>query len=183
MIYFTADTHWGHANVIRYCQRPYSDVADMERQLIAKWNAVVRSTDTVYHLGDFGFQKPAALIDIMYKLNGKILLVPGNHDSKQFRNAVLGQDMNKMDVVSEYMELNENGRKIVLCHFPIESWNNMSHGSIHIHGHSHGNSRPTMNRFDAGVDACQYEPKPLSYFLDRAGDMNTRPDRIQREPS
>lgn len=183
MEYFTSDTHFGHTNVIKYCNRPFDNAHHMNEGLIFKWNSVVKKDDVVYHLGDFGFQKPADLKDILYKLNGKVLLIPGNHDSNSFINMLLCQDMNKVEVLPKYHEFNNNGRKVVLCHYPIESWNNMSHGSIHLHGHSHGAGRKQAGRFDVGVDACDYEPKPLDYFLELYSKQGTpsRPEKYMKE--
>lgn len=181
MIYFTSDTHFGHANVIKYCSRPFNNTAHMEDELIARWNANVGEDDTVYHLGDFGFQKPRDLIDILWKLNGTIKLVPGNHDSNSFLNKVYEMPAVAVEVIDRYVELNHNGRKFVLCHYPIESWNNMSHGSIHLHGHSHGNSRAVPGRYDVGVDnmATKYAPVSIETVLSwyASEERVSRPDR------
>lgn len=180
MIYFTSDTHFGHANVIKYCNRPFSNVHEMEQGLIDRWNNNVRKEDTVYHLGDLAFCKPYIAKDIVYKLNGNIILIPGNHDSRQILGAMY-EAPDKVIVEDRYVELNYNGRKFVLCHFPIESWANMGHGSIHLHGHSHGNSRKQPGRYDVGVDAKEtgYAPVHIDTILtwySSAGKVS-RPDR------
>lgn len=159
--YFTADTHFGHSNVIKYCNRPFANAAEMEEELIRRWNRNVSPDDEVWHLGDFGFQKPQDLATIITKLTGRIRLVPGNHDSNSFLNKLYEFPTSKLKVEERYMELNYNGRKFVLCHFPIESWANMSHGSIHLHGHSHGASRPVNYRFDVGVDGKETGYAPV----------------------
>jgi len=162
MIYFTSDTHFGHSNVIKYCNRPFDNSAHMEQELIFRWNRNVSPNDTVYHLGDFAFCKPYVAKDIIYKLNGGIKLIPGNHDSRQFLGVLYEIPADKIEVLSRYEELNYNGRKFVLCHYPIESWANMSHGSIHLHGHSHGKSRSQPGRYDVGVDAKETGGAPVS---------------------
>jgi calcineurin-like phosphoesterase family protein len=185
MDYFTSDTHFGHANVIKYCDRPYKDQWEMNDALIKNWNSVVKPEDLVFHLGDFGFMNPPSLVKIVWRLNGTICLVPGNHDSRQLLNKLYEIPQTKLVVEERYKELSFNSRKIVLCHYPIESWNNMSHGSIHLHGHSHGKSRQQAGRFDVGVDSpyMHYKPQPLQYFLDMASKQGTpsRPEKYMRE--
>ena len=80
MLYFTADLHLGHANIIRHCGRPFASVEDMDRCLIDNWNRRVRPEDTVYILGDlmFACKDPAAYLT---QLAGQKHLIVGNHDS------------------------------------------------------------------------------------------------------
>jgi calcineurin-like phosphoesterase family protein len=181
MIYFTSDTHFGHKNVIKYCGRPYANLDEMEESLIINWNRNVDPDDTVYHLGDFAFCRPYVAKDIVYRLNGHIKLIPGNHDSRQFLNVLYEIPQSKIEVLERYVELNYENRKFVLCHYPIESWNGMSNGSIHLHGHSHGNSRAQECRFDVGVDAKEtgYAPVQIETIRLWANNQHpaARPDR------
>lgn len=79
-IWFTADTHFDHANVIRYCNRPFSSVQEMNGVLIANWNEVVKPQDTIYHLGDFSLSGSRRAHELISKLNGYKILIRGNHD-------------------------------------------------------------------------------------------------------
>ena len=80
--WITSDTHFGHTNVIAYCARPFRSVEEMDAELIKRWNARVSKDDIVYHLGDFCFRAPQDKVaDLVSKLNGRIVLVMGNHDS------------------------------------------------------------------------------------------------------
>lgn len=79
-IWFTADHHFGHANILRYCKRPFADVEEMNEALIANWNRVVAKGDTVYHLGDLFLLPPVEATKRMARLNGSICLIRGNHD-------------------------------------------------------------------------------------------------------
>lgn len=79
-IFFTSDTHFHHANIIKLSHRPFKDVHDMNEQLIANWNKVVTDKDTVFHLGDFAFGGNDAWDSILSQLNGKIYLILGNHE-------------------------------------------------------------------------------------------------------
>lgn len=75
-----SDTHFGHANIIRYCRRPYRDAKEMDEDLIRRWNRTVAPDDTVYHFGDVSFNPKRYL----GRLNGKIILIQGNHDKDKY---------------------------------------------------------------------------------------------------
>ena len=78
--WLVSDTHFFHANIIKYCNRPFSSVDEMNEELVKRWNAVVGPNDIVHHLGDFCFGKKENVLEILPKLNGKIDIVLGNHD-------------------------------------------------------------------------------------------------------
>ena len=80
--FFTSDTHFNHANIIRFCNRPFKDVEQMNEVMIANWNNVIGKDDTVFHLGDFCLGGAAEWTKILDRLNGKIYLIMGNHDLK-----------------------------------------------------------------------------------------------------
>lgn len=90
-IFFTADTHFYHKNVIKYCNRPFCSVEQMNECMIERWNTMVSPKDTVYHLGDFGFANASLLAAIRSKLNGAIFLVIGNHDVGKSKKKWLDQ--------------------------------------------------------------------------------------------
>lgn len=82
MKYFIiSDTHFGHANIIKYCNRPFANTEEMDRQLIKNWNAVVSKDDTVIHLGDIGLGNKEYIKKILSQLNGTKILIRGNHDN------------------------------------------------------------------------------------------------------
>ena len=83
-IWFTSDTHWNHANIIKYCKRPFANVEEMDDALISNWNAVVDKGDHVYHLGDFCWGKRDGWIKYLKLLNGNIHIIKGNHDLKDY---------------------------------------------------------------------------------------------------
>jgi calcineurin-like phosphoesterase family protein len=161
-VFFTSDSHFGHKNVIEYCRRPFESVEQMNDGLIEQWNSVVGKNDTIYHLGDFGwFKKRHELDAVLGRLQGHIHLVRGNHDHKPIKNH------ERFIWVKDYYELrfDDNGveQLIVMCHYPIESWNQRHRGAWHIHGHTHGSfESPTwQRRIDIGADCHNY--KPISY--------------------
>jgi calcineurin-like phosphoesterase family protein len=165
-ILFTSDTHWGHANIIRYSNRPYADVEEMNEALIKNWNAVVNPTDTVWHLGDFAFLQFSKFKSIIWRLNGDIHVVLGNHDKliTQNQHEILRQG--KIKSIQTYAEVKAEGRFIVLFHYGQRVWNKSHHGSIHLYGHSHGSLPPHGLSVDVGVDCkeitSEYRPVSLA---------------------
>jgi calcineurin-like phosphoesterase family protein len=178
--FWTSDTHYGHTNVIRYSNRPFSSKEEMDQALINNWNAKVKPGDNVYHLGDVAFCQEDRLARILGQLNGQKFLIYGNHD-KQIKRS---RELQSFFVwCRDYHELSiddadaERGRqKIVMCHYPMISWNSAHHGSWMLHGHCHGNLRyPFQGRIvDVGVDPQNYSP--VSYEELKARMKKVRPE-------
>jgi calcineurin-like phosphoesterase family protein len=169
-IWFTSDHHFNHKNIIGFCGRPYPFIHEMNRDLMIRWNSVVRDIDTVYHLGDLSYFRDKGTADVLRGLNGKIRLVPGNHDTPGRFGEV---SRSIIEVLPPIHTIKEDGVKIVLCHYPLESWESMSRGTLHFHGHSHGKSRTVRNRLDVGVDCWDYFPVDLEAAIKQArGDYD-----------
>ena len=83
-IYFTSDTHFGHASILNFCKRPFKDVDEMNEELIKRWNEVISKEDTVFHLGDFAFGGVEIWNKTLPRLNGHIVLILGNHKINKF---------------------------------------------------------------------------------------------------
>lgn len=166
MIYFWSDTHFNHEGIIALCKRGYKTIEEMNKELIRKWNAIVRPEDTIYHLGDFGFShwKGRPLEEIFAELSGHKHLVIGNHDEKNAKVLKLPwESMNHMITVRD------NGRRIVACHYPFESWKGMYRNYVHVHGHCHGQlKRHVARRYDMGVDV---RVVPMSFDIIYNGAM------------
>ena len=163
-IWFTSDHHFGHKNIISYSKRPFASVEQMDETMISRWNEKVAPQDEVYHLGDVGLCSPAKLQQILERLNGKIYLITGNHET----SALVCSD--KFEWVKDYHELlvpdseaHGNQRLIVLLHYAMRVWNVSHHGSWHLYGHSHGSlpDDKTSLSFDVGVDSHNFYP--ISY--------------------
>jgi len=164
-IFFTADHHFGHKNIIKFCNRPFGYVDEMNEFLIQRWNDKVGHNDKVYHLGDLGLNSPDRLREILNRLNGKIYLIKGNHE----KSAVACRD--RFEWIKEYHELIVNdddfhkGKQlIVLFHYALREWNASHHGTFHLYGHSHGTLEDLKGSrsFDVGVDCHDYSP--ISYL-------------------
>ena len=142
----TSDHHWGHLNIISFCNRPFKSLDEMNNIMIEKWNEVVKENDIVYHLGDMFWSERIA-IDTLPLLNGEIHLVVGNHDknwlkSKKFDklqrsplNPTSNLIIEERDIIRIKFPVDA-----VLCHYPLMSWNGAAHGVYHFHGHTHNNS-------------------------------------------
>ena len=114
-VFFTSDTHFSHANIIKFCQRPFKDVSHMNDELVQRWNEVVGPDDIVFHLGDFAWGGSDVWNSIMSRLNGKIYLVLGNHDEKNIRQGY----MKRFEWVGYQMHITIEGRSIYLNHYPF----------------------------------------------------------------
>lgn len=166
MIYLIGDTHFYHKNIIRFCNRPYEDVEEMNRALIANWNSVVGHDDIVYHLGDFGFKASRKwLHGILAALNGTKVLIKGNHDKGTETMYNMG-----FNVVLEKAVIQVPGTEAqyLLQHYPIYDTDELEellialncHGLIH--GHVHNNDgEDVCNGFRMNVSAEVIDYTPI----------------------
>lgn len=149
-IWFTSDTHYGHKNVIKYCNRPFATVEEMDETMIANYNSVVQNNDTVYHIGDYCFSKDG--VNIARRLKGNKFLIEGNHDHINPELAKFFKE------ISQYKEIRWEGEKIIMCHYAFRVWNKSHHGSWNLHGHSHNTLPPIGKQLDVGVDVHNFFP-------------------------
>jgi calcineurin-like phosphoesterase family protein len=159
-VVFTSDQHFGHEAILRYSNRPFASVDHMAEQLITRWNAMVHPSTTVYVIGDFFWRRQNADA-ILQRLKGRIFWVLGNHDNPTplaKQRCVAIKDIAEVRV--EDPDAPGGQRRIVLCHYPLLTWNGSHHGVWHLHGHSHGSlqENPGAFRVDVGVDCWDYRP-------------------------
>ena len=170
--FFVSDTHFSHSNVIGYCNRPFNDVTEMNAAMIARWNAVVTPDDTVYHLGDFAFGPYHNIQTILSQLNGKIILVKGNHDRSV--SAMLRAGF--ADVVKS-CSLEIDGTKLFLSHKPIADAPHLQEqieaADIHLCGHVHTRWKYKGNAVNVGVDQWDFTPRTLDELLCVAHEKDT----------
>jgi calcineurin-like phosphoesterase family protein len=153
--WFTADQHFGHENVIRFCNRPFSSVEEMDEAMIALWNGVVAPEDTVWHVGDFAYRcHPKRAHEIFSRLNGRKFLVIGNHDKGALHLPWAATPELMAHIAVE-------GTRIHLCHYAMRTWPGLHRGAIHLFGHSHGRMPGTDRSLDVGVDAWGLQPVSL----------------------
>ena len=166
--FFTSDTHFGHANIIRFCNRPFQNVEEMNEVLIENWNKVVSKDDTVFHLGDFAFGGSSVWNSIIPRLNGHINLIIGNHDRKNLRQGY----MSYFDMVVPQLQIEIEDNSIYLNHYPFLCYGGSYRGVWQLFGHVH--SRPQADgldisrlrvllptQYDVGVDNNNFTP--ISY--------------------
>lgn len=156
--FFTADTHVGDHRTINIQKRPFANVAEMDAALVARWNAVVAPADVVWHLGDVA-RRPGDVPALLAALNGTKHLLRGNNDPDATAAAAGWAS------VADYAELEVEGRRLVLCHYPFRSWNGQHKGALNLHGHSHGRLKPVPRQFDVGVDVHDFAPVTLTRLL------------------
>jgi calcineurin-like phosphoesterase family protein len=155
---FTSDTHFGDHRTLNIWKRPFASVAEMDRLLVERWNAAVGAGDEVWHLGDFCRRGPDAEM-LLARLNGTKHLVAGNNDPSGTRAAAGWAS------VQDYAEIEAEGRRLVLCHYPFRSWRDQHKGALNLHGHSHGRLKPMPRQHDVGVDVRDWRPVTLAEIL------------------
>lgn len=151
MIYFTADQHFGHANVIKLCNRPFDNVQEMDNAIISYWNETVKRNDTIYVLGDFAWKRGQ---EYAKKLNGNKIFLIGDHDKQ-----MTGERLMIVKLQDVWF---------TLCHWPLYSWNKQYYGAINLHGHNHNNPiEPKKNRINVGVDVWNFRPVSIDEILSK----------------
>lgn len=160
-VFFTSDTHFGHKNIIRHCNRPFKGTEEMFQTIKENWNNKVGKEDTIFILGDLFFRcSPSYASHKFAHLNGRKILVRGNHDSSRMIRALSDQLEGVYDLVE--LTVTEEKQVIILCHYAMRTWNKSHRGAWHLFGHTHGRLGPYGKSFDVGVDANDFTP--LSYW-------------------
>jgi calcineurin-like phosphoesterase family protein len=158
MDWFTADTHFGHTNIIKYCNRPFADVKEMDNALLRNINDRVQYNDRLFHLGDVAFKGAARYLPtIRSRINcANVFVVPGNHDRES-------QLKPHFSILPQGYMYENDGFRIVLCHYAMRVWHHSHHGAGMLYGHSHGGLPPVLGApsFDVGVDCWEYHPISL----------------------
>lgn len=170
--FYTSDSHFGHEGMWTFGGRPFESTAEMDRQLIESWNETVKKDDIVYHLGDFAFGlgDVARVQSIFRQLNGRKYLVLGNHDVRSDGGvhptiAGLGWAASP----THYMEVRDEGQRVILSHYAQRVWNASHHGSYHFFGHSHGKLEAYGRSRDVGVDCVDTAFCPRTFQQLTAG--------------
>jgi calcineurin-like phosphoesterase family protein len=169
-IFFTSDLHFGHKNIMKFCNRPWKTTEEMDEALIANWNSVVGEEDIVFDLGDFAFATNGRWKELIQRLNGKHYLILGNHDEKRWPG---DKTMELFDRVEQQMIIYIDNRCIYLNHYPYlcygGSWKNPEHAVWQLFGHLHlkpgttGADTPRVDisfpyQYDVGTDLNNYTP-------------------------
>ena len=180
-IFVTSDNHFSHKNIHRFCPttRPDQDVEVMNRKMIARWQEQVKPDDEVWALGDFFFCGASEAKSIMNQLPGRINLVYGNHD-KTIRNAPDLQ--RKFASIQEYKELHTPQGTFILFHYPIQEWDMMHRGAIHLYGHIHNKSSGVPGKtLNVCIDSPDLQTE-VPYSLFSIDDVIRAVDRLSERP-
>jgi len=146
-IFVISDTHLGHENIIKYCDRPFYDVHDMNETIIDNWNKTVRDDDIIYHLGDVYFRDHS----LIHRLRGRKRLVLGNHD--------IAKDQHLQAVFQKILmwrQFPEFG--LLLTHVPVHPNTLNNKWPVNVHGHIH--NRPSYGKEykNVSVEMINYTP-------------------------
>ena len=186
-VFFTSDNHFGHQNIIRFCDRPYATVDEMNERMVELWNDTVKPGDEVWHLGDFAL-KWQFVEEFIPRLNGRIISVPGNHDSwhpmhkkaqQEKRLQALGVVLANPEVTYITSRFRTNGAPtaLKLCHFP---WRDLAGEDVRypewrperdtdynllLCGHVHEKWKTNTNAINVGVDQWGFKPVSLEELL------------------
>lgn len=172
-VWIGSDFHWGHKNVMTFCPetraRFNNDIQVMNDAMVQEWNAKVQPEDIVYILGDVAFLSPEKSTEIMGKLNGHKILIEGNHDSKNLKDPKFRACFAE---VHQYLKIKHDGHACILCHYPFLEWDGMHRGSLHFHGHLHGNTSglEKFRSMDVGMDSTGQILIELSEAISRIKD-------------
>lgn len=174
--YITSDLHFGHANMMKFnpATRQYRDADHMNAMMIQEWNATVGVDDLTYILGDFAFLRADKATAVARSLNGRKILIEGNHDLKLLNDKTFRDCFEEVHV---YHEINVDGNKVCMFHYPIHEWNQCHRGAVHFHGHVHG--KPSgLEKYrvrDVGMDATGTVVVEMSDMVSRAlkGEIKT----------
>lgn len=185
-VFFTSDLHFGHANIILHCNRPWQTAEEMTEGLIERWNKTVKPMDEVWMLGDIFFCKLTAALQIMDRLNGIKKLIHGNHDQVIRKNPSLQEKFETIypDLYTRKLD----GVLLVSSHYPLMSWEKQRYGSYMLHGHTHSEVPVSSNvrRYDVGVDAHDWYPvswEQIHSTLSAIAAVDSRDEeRVQYHP-
>lgn len=153
-IWVTSDLHFDHGNILKFCPdtRKYGSIQGMNVSLIQEWNSKVMPEDIIIHLGDFCFKGVEVTESFLSQLNGRKIMVLGNHDKALRNNVAVGK--HGIEFIGDYLELQINKQKVVFSHYPMTTWNQCGRGAIQLFGHCHGSlPEPKGRQMDVGYDA------------------------------
>lgn len=175
MIYYISDTHFNDINVFNKCSRPFKDLKEMKETIIKNYNGKVKNNDHVYILGDLAKDDSIEAIDIIQNLNGHKHLLIGNHDLQILDYIIASQIFETIDFM---ILIEDNNRKVCLCHYPVMDWMEFNRGGYHVYGHIHNKTEKNSSAyiqikdyfkdklaFNCGVDVTGFQPVTLDEMI------------------
>lgn len=197
-VFWTSDLHFGHRNIMKYCARPWwvggeeitdTEVRAMNEGIIARWNAIVPEDGIVFVLGDVAMGKFPDSLENVKRLNGRKVLIPGNHDrcwlgtlrdpavwTEKYHKARDLYESVGFHIRTSTVTMNVDGFDVVISHFPYEGdsheedryveWRPKDKGLPLLHGHVHDKWKTNGRQFNVGVDVHDYFPVPTSTIVE-----------------
>jgi len=177
-VFFSGDPHYSHTNVLKYSDRNFSNVHEMNKELTQAWNKIVGPKDNVWMLGDLTMDK-RKVPEILDRLNGRIHYVYGNHDKKS-RGIIAAHP--KVVWTGDLAFPTFNKTPFTLSHYAMRVWSASHYGAISLFSHSHGTLPPVERSMDVGVDVAfrllgEYRPFSLEevfYFTSKEGQPKVK---------
>lgn len=167
MIWVTSDLHLLHKNIINLCRKQFNSVEEHDEYVINQYNSLVAKDDLVYILGDLSFTPKDKAIELIKRLNGRKILIIGNHDRLQDSDYIKA---GIIQVIRHPVYYNNN---IILSHVPVkEAYENP--WVINVHGHLHGGSLELPNFFNVNVEENDFKPINIKVFEEQAEKLCTR---------
>lgn len=176
MIYYISDPHFGHSNIIRLCNRPFSCIEEMDETLIENWNRRVTNGDEIYILGDLIFRSTVDPREYIERLRGKKHLIIGNHDSSWMKKVDLPHYFESVEHLSVF---NNGLAKVTACHYPMMCYE----GKYLLYGHIHNNRDaaywPLLQTMDHALNACVevngYQPVTFEELIQNNISFRSQP--------
>ena len=168
--FYTADPHFGHANILKYCKRPFENIDQMNGAILKNYQNALQPKDDLWIIGDFAFAKDGdqdRLNSMLASIPGRKHLITGNHDRPWMRN------LSGWHSVHDLIEIKDMSRRVTLCHYPMLTFPGARRGAMHLFGHVHGNWLGCRNSINAGVDCWNFKPIKLEDAIRRG---NTLPE-------
>lgn len=171
-VWLSADFHAFHDNIIKYSNRPFKNVEEMNATLLSNWNSIVGINDLAYILGDFSLGKFEETVNFIGKMNGNLVFLRGDHDywmdDIEKHVSINSKNSNEITIYDNQIhEITYRNNSVILCHYAMRSWRKKFHGSYHFFGHSHGRLSKFERSMDVGVDTNNFFPITIGTAIDQ----------------
>ncbi|VVT22653.1 putative phosphoesterase or phosphohydrolase [Roseovarius sp. EC-HK134] len=172
MNFYTADPHFFHSNILKFCKRPFGSVGEMNRKILHNYQSTVSDDDDLWILGDVAVVHVDAapeLSAMLASIPGRKHLITGNHDKAWIKSLPVWTSVHGI------VEIKDSGHRITLCHYPMITFAGARHGAVQLFGHVHGNWYGSRNSVNVGVDCWNFQPVTLKQVMERAETLPVNP--------
>jgi len=171
--YLISDYHFFHNNVLGYCNRPFKNIEEMNKQLHQNWCDTISEDDICIFLGDFAFCGKAKAKEIWDSLPGRKYFIGGNHDKQHIKKNTYSELVT--NDINTIVEISYQGYKILLNHFPPKFKKELPDGQLYMFGHIHNNREiKEKNCFNVSCEVIDYKPIHISEILAKIKEQNLK---------